>query len=357
MKRCRALFLIAAAALAVCLCVGNARAEEAEAWHTRFYGRYLTENTQRLSLRGVQLGSTAELEEKLPHMPQLRLVLLGDCGLPEHRLMAMAARWPNVHFVWDMHIGDAVFSTDAAEIDLTGIPLKSTAMIERRIPYLFNAQKIILSGCGLPSAQLDALNRRHPEVQIVWTVQLGSMKVRTDETTFIPVKYRKRVSTKDLEEFKYCTDMVAIDIGHMWVHNCDWAAYMPNLEYLILGETYITDITPLQGLKKLKFLELFTINVDDYTPLLGCTGLEDLNLGLTYGQPEVIAQMTWLKNLWWCDANGYDDPARREAVAEMQEALKDTTIKIYINHPTASGWRKLPNYFAMRDTLGMFYME
>ena len=66
--------------------------------------------------------------------------------------------------------------------------------------------------------------------------------------------------------------------------------------------------------------------------------------------------MTWLKNLWWCDANGYANPARREAVERMCQALADTKIAIYIDHPTAGGWRQLPNYFAMRDYLGMFYL-
>lgn len=366
------LFVLAAGA-AVCLRFGADRTplngaeallpmsselqEDAGVWTLQYGGKEWRRDTKVLDLTDYPVKDIEELEGCMQLLPYLERVILNGTGLPEKDLMSLHPRWPEITFVWDMKIGDVVFSTDAEEIDLTDVPLPSTSMIERRLRYLPNARKIILSNCGLSSEELDRLNRRHEDVKIVWTVKLGPMKVRTDETYFIPVKYRLRVETKDLEEFKYCTDMVCIDIGHMWVHNIDWAAYMPNLEYLILGETYITDISPLAGLKKLKYLELFTVKVDDFTPLLSCTGMEDLNLGLTYGDPDVIAHMTWLKNLWWCDANGYKQPGRKEAVKRMEEALTNTQIKIYIDHPTASGWRKLPNYYAMRDYMGMFYLD
>ena len=66
--------------------------------------------------------------------------------------------------------------------------------------------------------------------------------------------------------------------------------------------------------------------------------------------------MTWLKNLWWCDAATAYNPRWPEAIAQMQEALTDTRIVIYIDHPTAGGWRQLDNYYAMRDLMEVFYL-
>lgn len=326
-------------------------------WEVSFQNERWLSNSTILDLSNVPLKHTGDLEKLLPYLPELQILYFGDNVFSERALMHLADRQPDLKVVWNMTLGGVTFSTDDTEIDLTGVQMQNTVDLERRIPYLTDAQKIILSDCGLDSQTLDELNQRCESVRIVWTVHLGSMNVRTDETWFMPTKYRKIVTTRDLDEFRYCTDMICVDIGHMRVDNCEWASYMPNLQYLILGETLVTDLTPLSGLKNLKFLELFTLKVTDFTPLLGCTGMEDLNLGLTYGDPDVIAQMTWLKNLWWCDANGYNNPARREAVLRMCEALPDTTIKIYIDHPTASGWRKLPNYYAMRDILGMFYLD
>ena len=102
------------------------------------------------------------------------------------------------------------------------------------------------------------------------------------------------------------------------------------------------------SLKNLAFLEIFTTNITDYSPLLGCTGLEDLNLGNTYGDPAPITQMTWLKNLWMI--------FRKEGYF-LSQALPDTRVVSGGTATVDSGWRDLPNYFAMRDALKMYYMS
>lgn len=326
-------------------------------WEISYADRLWDDTVTEMVLDGVNLDNMKEFSECISRLPMLERVVLKNTDLPQQRLLALARRWPDLNIAWEMKFHDKRFYSDVTELDLSGIRVSGAEEVEALLPSLPKLQKVIMSGCGLSNEEMDALNRRHENIRFVWTVKLGPLSVRTDETWFMPVKHNVRVETKDLVDLKYCTDMICIDIGHMWVHNCDWAAYMPNLQYLIIGETYITDLSPLAGLKNLKYLELFTIKVDDYTPLLTCTGMEDLNLGLTYGDPDVIAQMTWLKNLWWCDANGYNAPGRREKVSKMIDALPNTQIMIYIDHPTASGWRRLPNYYKMRDILGMYYMD
>jgi pyruvate,orthophosphate dikinase len=72
----------------------------------------------------------------------------------------------------------------------------------------------------------------------------------------------------------------------MKIKNCDFVAFMPHLKYLILADTKVTDLTPLTGLKELAFLELFMLDIKDYAPLESLTGLEDLNLYYTFGDPK-----------------------------------------------------------------------
>ena len=301
-----------------------------------------------------------ELDRVLHWLPELRELNLLGCPLTDDQVLQLAKDYPSCHILWDLNINGEIYRTDLEELDFSGRHLESTEQVEKLLPCFFNVKRVILSDCGLDDETLDALNRKYDEIRFIWTVYIKGVPIRTDATWFYPFKYQRDmvVEEKDVYPLRYCSDMVCIDIGHMFgVKTCDWAAFMPNLEYLILGETGVTDLTPLSGLKKLKYLELFTIDVTDFTPLLGCTGLEDLNLGMTYGDPDVIAQMSWLKNLWWCDANGYGNSDRRKAVERMCQTLTDTKIAIYIDHPTAGGWRKLPNYFAMRDYLGMFYLS
>ena len=66
--------------------------------------------------------------------------------------------------------------------------------------------------------------------------------------------------------------------------------------------------------------------------------------------------MTWLKNLWWANADGLYGRPCSGAKAILMEALPDTHMQFDGAHPSAAGWRQLPNYFAMRDLMGMYYL-
>ena len=63
-----------------------------------------------------------------------------------------------------------------------------------------------------------------------------------------------------------------------------------------------------------------------------------------------FVDMPWLKNLW---IDGFD--LRMDERPILEAALPNTFIKYCDGEMTANGWRDLPNYFAMRDYLGMPY--
>ena len=128
---------------------------------------------------------------------------------------------------------------------------------------------------------------------------------------------------------------------------------MPHLKYLILAWTQVQHIDPIENCKELIYLEIDHCIIRDYTPLLGCTALQDINISDAQADASVepIKQMTWLKNLWVGERSAYDQYA-------LIDALPDTNVVIS-NPSTASGhgWRNLPNYYAMRDYLGREYMQ
>lgn len=327
-------------------------------------GVTVTAQTRSLDLSDRQLdfSTVVWLAE---HLSQLETVDLRDCSLTQAEMMELSVSFPDCFFLWQMQLGTAQFLTDAEEIDLSGVELDSTQPVEELLDYLPNLKRVIMCSCGLDDETMDALNRRYADIRFVWSVQIGIMQVRTDATFFYPFVYERQMGLKDLRvdeadlyPLRYCTDMIAIDIGHMtYVTTCEWAAFMPNLKYLILAETAITDLTPLSNLKNLVFLEIFTTNITDYSPLLGCTALEDLNLGNTYGDPAPIAKMTWLKNLWWSGIQGTYGLPCSDAPALLAQALPNTTMKFNLETPNANnGWRQLDNYKAMRDLMGVFYL-
>ncbi|MGM9604965.1 MAG: hypothetical protein ACI3XG_07855 [Faecousia sp.] len=301
--------------------------------------------------------SPEALRQALELLPGVRQMDLRQTGISAQQARQLAEEFPHIRFLWEEQLGGAAFLTNAREIDLSGVAMESTEAVEELLPYLPEAEKIIMCDCGIPSPEMAALGARHPEIRFVWRVKLGPLSARTDDTWFAPITKHQLIGGSDADELKYCTDMECIDLGHCWIRDCEWARGMKNLRYLVLADTYVKDLTPLSGLKKLAYLELFVTPVRDYSPLLGCTGLEDLNLGYTYGDPTPISQMTWLKNLWWGGIHYVPWVNGQSPAAMLQHGLPDTRVTLYAGSSTGLGWRNLPHYYEMRDMIGMYYMS
>ena len=129
---------------------------------------------------------------------------------------------------------------------------------------------------------------------------------------------------------------------------------MPHLKYLLMCETLVRDLTPLTGLTELVYLELFMNAFTDLSPLATLTALEDLNLHYVKGDPEPIAQMTWLKNLWWNNLERYKLTPEQQQM--LRDAIPDCNFNFTSGSSTGGGWRELPNYYAQRDIFGVEYM-
>lgn len=276
--------------------------------------------------------------------------------LSQRKLKKVADENPQLCLLWDLELLGSTYQTDIEELDLSGQEIPDPAPIEAALPYLYNLKKVVMCHCGPDSEAMDALNQRHEDVRFVWEVQLGQVPLRTDATVFAPVITSDWVSTKDLEDLKYCTDLTCVDLGHMWVTDISWAENMPDLTYLILADTPITDISSLANHKKLRFLELFLTNIKDLTPLVSCTSLEDLNLSYCPADPTPLYEMTWLKHLWWFSSQTLLDSDGVVYRDGLTAHLPDTDVQWWNSSSTGGEWRHLDNYFAMRDAMGMYYL-
>lgn len=300
----------------------------------------------------VDSPDVGELAEKLRYLPELTAVHISNPAAGWEELEALAGQYPSTTVTWSVTIGGTELLMDVTEADISGVAPISVEEVESAVECLPKLEKLIMCDCGIDNEKMAEFRERaKPDYKVVWSVSCGSMTVRTDETTFMPAKdgiiY---MWDKDLYNLRYCEDMVCIDVGHFRIKNIEWAAYMPHLKYLVLAHSWVREISPISGCKELIFLEMSDTVISDYEPLLGCTGLEDLNIGKTYGDKNIIAKMTWLKNLWWIGSS----PA---IVPMLKEALPDTKIQTYGERTVDGGWRKLKNYYDMRDMLGIFYMS
>lgn len=298
-------------------------------------------DTKSLDLTNQDLS---ELLERLAYLPQMKTVHLTDPIGDAQTMDALRSTYSGITLTSEL-VG-VVVSEDGKEVDLSGITLEKIEDVDKYMPFYPDAEKVYL---GMPEIDNDTIaafrDTKRQDYKVVWTVMCGTIPVRTDEIFFQPIQhYVYYFFDEDIYNLRYCEDMVSIDVGHMSLHNCEWAATMPNLKYLVLSWTFIKDISPLVNCKSLIWLELFAMPIEDLTPLQQMTQLEDLELGKTSGDRSIIAEMTWLKNLSWAGTNYLD-------AQMLEEAMPDTNIMLY------GGWRQLPHYYEHRDIMGMPYMK
>lgn len=323
-------------------------------WSVQVGSDSLDCRTEVLDLTGLHCDSIQWISGLIRYFPQLRELRLGATDLPEEALLALEKGEPQLFIVWDMEVEGVPVSRDARELDISGRTVRDLGALEARLLLMPKLERMVMCGCGLSSEEMDALDRRHEQIRFIWSVDLGGLLLRTDAVYFAPNKYAIKVTDWDIRDLQYCYDMVCVDIGHMrGVTHCQWAANMPKLKYLVIGDTNIRDLSPLSGLQELVFLEAFTAPIRDYKPLLQCPALEDLNLGYTYGDPTPVMEMTWLKRLWW---PGSLHVLNWNVRNQLRTCLPDTKMNFVAGSSTGEGWREGKNYYDMRDLLGMDYM-
>lgn len=330
--------------------------EEHPQWNLRYSvtlsGQEYAWDTETLQVENV---TCEEIREAMAALTNLKSVTIlnpqGDGSI----LPQLQEAYPNVEMHWQVEIYGQTVTEDVTELDISGTQVTGCEEVAQAVACLPNLEKLVMSDCGVDDETMASFREQQREhYKVVWTVNLGTRKelgdrryLRTDATKLWANCY---YYDDELVNLKYCEDMVALDLGHTGVINLDFVTYMPELTYLIVADSGVQDLTPLSSCKKLIWLELGWCNIKSYEPLLGCTALEDLNIGRTYADPAPISQMTWLKNLWCM--------ARKASIQnQWKEDLPDTNIVGVGTDVVAHGWRKLPNYYKMRDALGAYYMD
>lgn len=334
-------------------------------WETNISARTYPSTATELDLSGVSL-TAQELEAALPYFPVLERCDVTGCGIDDDQMIRICDAFYQTFFVWEMDILGQRFSTASAEIDISGKKVADVAAVENLLPYFPLLERLIMSDCGVGNETMDAFNRRHEDIQIIWSVYLRGYSIRTDSWYFYPYKmnphrfpYKDWFYDIELEVLRYCTEMRSIDLGHMpSVSDISFCAYMPHLRYLILTETAVTDLTPLANCTELVYFEATKCRVSDLSPLINCVNLENVNLGWNgSAYPDTLAKMPWLQHIWWCSTkNTYGLPCS-DAEPMLTEALPDTILFFDGAHPVDGGWRTLQTYYDMRDIMGMFYLR
>ena len=299
-----------------------------------------------------------EALERIQYLPNLTDVTFTGTVPENEDMYLLKSQYPNIVMHWEFELFGVPTSSTATELILNDIPMDGTDAVEDALKYFYQLKRVEMCECGIPSEEMDALDKRHPETRFVWMVHIGIGRLKTDDVGCIPYHLHYNLHRpfydKEAKDLKYCTDLIALDLGHMMVTDLSFLQYMPKLKYLVLGDMeLVEDFSYIANLEELVFLEIFQTKFTDVSLLMNMKKLEDLNISWTkLENPELLKEMTWLKRLW-CTSIG----TSQEFFKELSAALPDTLVYYKSLHPTEGGWRNSQNYRDMRDTLNMFYMH
>ena len=209
-----------------------------------------------------------------------------------------------------------------------------------------NLKKVDMFATQVSEAQVNKLVGALPDVEFGWTLQLMKYKnkhiVRSDATAFSTLHgVCPNHRSEEFALLRYCTGMLALDLGHNNLTDLSFLRNMPHLRVLILGENQkLKNIDELAGLPDLEYLELFTCGIRDISPLTKLPRLMDLNLANNVVKDwRPLKEMKQLKRLWISDMG--EHALSKAEKQELEEALPDTVI-MYTGKPTDNGWRTIP---------------
>lgn len=268
-------------------------------------------------------------------------------------LMALIEAQPDCYVDYCVDLGGVQVSRKSESADIQGREISSEEL-GRRLQYLPNLRELNICDLGYTNEESLALIEAYPEIDFIWTVNFAKWAVRSDIQCFSSLQwadsYPRYTSDDFAPLFTYCTDLVALDLGHNNLTDLSALGNLKNLQVLILADNpTITDITPLGELTELRYLEIFMgWNIRDLSPLENLTKMVDLNLSYVYhlGNADFLDYMPDLRMGWFIRAN--IPYARR---VEIRETHPDARFLYYDGDEISStlgGWRATERNIAIR---------
>lgn len=256
----------------------------------------------------------------------------------------------------DVELYGTVYPYDTQQIDISGTAVDDLDYLIDRLSKLTMLNKIDMCDCGLSNETMEELTKRFSDVKFVWKVTLGLWTIRTDCVAFSTLKdgtITYRLTNDDVKVLKYCTDMVALDLGHNRVTDISFLQYMPKLRILILvdnrvegyDDVYISDLSWLRYTPELRYLEFFVGSVSDISFLYDLPNLVDLNISYN-----PISEVEYLMKLPKIERLYLEHTLLTEEDYELlQQIYPDAQIVYYGEGSVDQGWREHERYFAMID--------
>ena len=327
---------------------------------------------QKLQFSDAGSIDYATLKNALPLFDNLQEVNLLGATLTDEEKQALLSEFPDCFFLWEVAFPFGLtVQSDITELDLRGYEIDDPNGLIQKVKLLSKLTFLDLSDCGPSNEEMARIRDALQPVKVVWLLHLKYWDLRTDVTAF-SMGYRsrkpfpdgkgwytnvggkfiyKRLTAKEIEPLQYCTELVALDLGHAPIHDLSAIRNCTKLKYLVIALMDTQDISPIASLTNLEYLEVFynLLDDDDLDIFLNMKNLKYLNVGGNdIHDIDVLRQLTWLKRLWVNLT-----PLTEEQSQELIASLPNTEVHAFQMDPGGNGWPNgNPGYQEMRKLFG-----
>lgn len=304
------------------------------------------------------------IQHALSSLTELERVNVYDAELTLDEMHTLHEGYPDIFFGWNVDLYGVNISSDDEKADISGIQITDMDDLKKRLSVLDRLTYLDMCDCGLTNEQMEELINEFPLVKFVWKVTLGLWTIRTDTVAFSTLKdgtITYRLTNDDCKVLKYCTDMVALDLGHNKVTDLSFLQYMPELKILILVDNWLTDtqspylydLSMLKYCPKLMYLEFFVGDVTDISVFDYLPNLVDLNISYN-----PISDVSHLLNFTKLERLYIEHTGLTEQDYQLlKETYPDAYIVYYGEGSVDQGWREHERYFAMIDMFHNNYVN
>lgn len=319
----------------------------------KIYNKEYNENIEILDLSNETIDEN--LISLLKPFKNLKEIDFKNNKLNIETMAKLVKEYPNINFKWKIIFNNKEIPNNIEKLDFTKKTNLNIYDIHNLLTVLTNLKEVDFSDSNLKNEDLALLRKEFPNINIIWKLYLGKWSLKTNDVAFSvlvgKINYT-RLTTKDIEVLKYCTNLKALDLGHQAIDDISVIGnYLQDLRILILADNKVKDLTPLKKLKHLHYLELFVNNINDFSPLTSLKELVDINIG--YNDASNIEPLLHLGNIerFWLVNGKITEQDRITLKNAYPNAIVNTAWSL---SSTEKGWRTHPRYYAMID---MFYKK
>ncbi len=316
-------------------------------WCVTLCGATYSAHTAELDLSGVENGST-DMLAPLAWFSGLEKADLRNWSLTLDEMNGIADSVPDTECVFSFTFAGQAVDSTVTELDIRGSTLSGTEDVMPYLRFMPQLTYLDMCGCGLSNEQMEELCQAYPNVKFVWIVQMRKWSLRTDTVAYSTKNASDsavKLTTEDIQVLRYCTDLVALDLGHHLIDDISVIGELTELRALVLVDNLFSDLTPLEKLTKLEFVELYANpNITDIMPLVRHPSLKEINLSKCPGITDFLpfAEMTGIEMLYMNDT--CCDDAMLEA---LRAALPNAVVHCDSIYSNGNGWRDSQRYKAM----------